>query len=360
MNAALDGMRSVWTRSQRIRTPAFFLAGVTWDYATLQLESAIDQVLIAVYLVGVLILVVATERHDRKRWLPEIAIRAAKALPLATQFLLGALLSALAISVWRAAHPGPASLFVALLAGLAVANEARSDSGRGTASRFALAGFLSYQVLALLIPLATGTLWSPLPALVGTAGLVGATIWASRVHVEGREPPPTIHQRTQDLVIPTIASSGAVLALLVSTWLGLVPPLPLVLKRAAVATDVERTADGPELADPIWTDSLMRLVLGRPTVRWAPGEKVLVYTAVHAPTGMDLELIHEWEHYDPSAGGWVSTDRIPLTVRGGREGGWRTWSTKTRLSEGDWRVRVQTPYGQELGRVPFIVDKLVP
>ncbi|TNE84085.1 MAG: DUF2914 domain-containing protein [Deltaproteobacteria bacterium] len=350
----IERARELWDRSERWRGPTFFLGGVLLDYATLQLEDIIDQALLVAYLIGLIVLVAIAQRRERQRWLPDLLVRAEWLLPMAVQFLLGALLSALAISVLRALHPGPTALFLSVLAALAVANEARLEATRGTLSRFALVGFFSYQVLAILIPLLTGTLWGPLPALFGTMLLVGACIGLSWVYVPGREPPPATTERLPGLWLPTGSALGGVVLLLASTWLGLVPPLPLAMKRAAVAEGIEKREDGPELVEPRWTDSVVRVLLGRPTVDWAEGDEVVVYTAVHAPKGMALRLVHAWEFHDPSEG-WSQTDLIDLEVRGGREGGWRTWSRKRHLQAGEWRVRVLSPYGQELGRVPFRV-----
>ena len=51
--------------------------------------------------------------------------------------------------------------------------------------------------------------------------------------------------------------------------------------------------------------------------------------------------------------GWTTRSRVDLPVRGGRGGGYRTYSVKTGISQGAWRVNVETPSGALLGRLRF-------
>ncbi|HEV7424102.1 MAG TPA: DUF2914 domain-containing protein, partial [Candidatus Paceibacterota bacterium] len=44
---------------------------------------------------------------------------------------------------------------------------------------------------------------------------------------------------------------------------------------------------------------------------------------------------------------------ISLPVIGGRDGGFRTYSSRSNLAEGKWRVNVKTELGQTIGHVRF-------
>lgn len=92
----------------------------------------------------------------------------------------------------------------------------------------------------------------------------------------------------------------------------------------------------------------------RPRFHSGPGEPVYFYSAVFSPTSLNTEIIHEWQMYD-SRRGWITADRIPLSVRGGRDGGYRTYSEKSGLKPGGWRVNVETPTGAIIGRFQFNV-----
>jgi hypothetical protein len=44
-----------------------------------------------------------------------------------------------------------------------------------------------------------------------------------------------------------------------------------------------------------------------------------------------------------------------MTIAGGREGGYRGHTVKSRLDPGDWRVDVETHDGRVIGRIGFRV-----
>jgi hypothetical protein len=72
---------------------------------------------------------------------------------------------------------------------------------------------------------------------------------------------------------------------------------------------------------------------------------------------LNTEIIHEWQTYD-RARGWTTSDRIALSVRGGRDGGYRTYTMKSGIRPGPWRVNVETSTGAILGRFRFNVLSL--
>jgi hypothetical protein len=83
------------------------------------------------------------------------------------------------------------------------------------------------------------------------------------------------------------------------------------------------------------------------------GNPIFVYSAVFSPSKLNLPIVHEWQYQDPKLG-WVTINRVPLTVVGGRDAGFRTYSEKTvGLVPGHWRVNVLTTRGQVIGRVRF-------
>ena len=78
------------------------------------------------------------------------------------------------------------------------------------------------------------------------------------------------------------------------------------------------------------------------------------YSAIFSPTSLNTKIIHEWQFYVPKRG-WTTLGRVELVVRGGRGGGYRTYSTKTGITAGAWRLNVETPTGALLGRLRFNV-----
>ena len=93
-------------------------------------------------------------------------------------------------------------------------------------------------------------------------------------------------------------------------------------------------------------------------MHWIPGEALYAYTAIFSPGSLSTRIVHEWQ-YKNDKGEWITATRIPLFLSGGRSEGFRTFSTKFSLTPGIWRVNVETPRGQLLGRINFEVIKTI-
>lgn len=77
-----------------------------------------------------------------------------------------------------------------------------------------------------------------------------------------------------------------------------------------------------------------------------------VHASISAPLGMSQQIVFHWRH----AG---SSERIVATITGGRAEGFRTYALKENFmadAQGAWRVDIQTPQGQLLERVRFVVE----
>jgi len=75
---------------------------------------------------------------------------------------------------------------------------------------------------------------------------------------------------------------------------------------------------------------------------------------VFSPARFRDRLQLRWLLLDPAAG-WRESDVIALDIIGGREGGFRADTIKSRCQPGRWRVRVETSDQRELGRIDLTV-----
>lgn len=127
------------------------------------------------------------------------------------------------------------------------------------------------------------------------------------------------------LCMPAFATVGA----------SAIPPAPLSMPQAAIGTELKSR----------WVPNPLQVV-----PRSAP--QVVCATAIRAPRGLKDQLRHEWRHDGQLV------DTIPLSVSGGRQAGFRTWSKKRNLGadpDGKWSCRVVTEAGQLVGEVSFVV-----
>jgi Protein of unknown function (DUF2914) len=74
---------------------------------------------------------------------------------------------------------------------------------------------------------------------------------------------------------------------------------------------------------------------------------------------LETTVYHHWQ-YRLSNGRmkhYATSDRIPITISGGREAGYRGYTVKQRPFAGDWRVDVETGDGRVIGSVKFRVEE---
>ncbi len=133
-----------------------------------------------------------------------------------------------------------------------------------------------------------------------------------------------------------------------------IPPIPLSIKDIGVYHNIERINDS-------------YLVETEECKKWdncffsrdqrhisSERQRLYLYSAVYAPEGMDLKVVHEWQKYDKEKRKWNTKVEIPFHIYGGRDIGYR-WYSYYNVSSGRWRVNVKTKKGQTIGRKIFYV-----
>lgn len=151
------------------------------------------------------------------------------------------------------------------------------------------------------------------------------------------------------MVRPATFAAAGLVALFA---LGLIPPVPLVLKHGLVGREyLKANGEYSCVVDqqPLW----VQLGLKTPMVTWQRGERVDVLTAIFSPKGVEADMEHRWFH--KRDGKWVQTDTIAFHIRGGRKGGWRMRSAKSHISPGFWKVETAVAGGSTLGSQTFQV-----
>ncbi|KKU70090.1 MAG: hypothetical protein UX94_C0011G0018 [Parcubacteria group bacterium GW2011_GWA2_47_21] len=133
----------------------------------------------------------------------------------------------------------------------------------------------------------------------------------------------------------------------------LIPPLPLTLKEAAVFHDLKKLPSGEYLVTAEakkWHEKFRLREIVRVS---APCEPLYFWSAVFAPTDLEIDVTHVWLKFSEAKGQWLETFRTTFPIKGGRVGGFRGFSLKERVTPGLWRVDVKTPRGQVIGRMSF-------
>jgi hypothetical protein len=153
-----------------------------------------------------------------------------------------------------------------------------------------------------------------------------------------------------------IYSIGGIFVLMnILYFTNLIPPIPFSLKDAGVYHSILKTYGNYEVTyEPSdWWDYFRSY----PVYHKNGNEPAYVFSAVFSPTLLNTTIIHHWQHYDEKARMWISIAKIDLPIVGGREGGYRTYTSQLNIPPGYWRVDIETERGQDIGRIKFKVEE---
>jgi hypothetical protein len=133
-----------------------------------------------------------------------------------------------------------------------------------------------------------------------------------------------------------------------------IPPVPLSLKEIGVYHQVTRAEQGYLVS----YEEPSRFEFWRSTARTfhrAPQESVYCFSAVFAPTRLRTNIYHSWQR-KTEGGAWVRDSYIGFSLAGGRDEGYRGYTMKSNIADGEWRCVVETEGGKVVGETYFSVQ----
>jgi hypothetical protein len=336
----------------------FFFSGVTFDAITLtRIDRLVDNLILLAYL-GILgLLIVLMGRTDRAESsteavpLPAVTSFVARTrgyYPMAIQFFLGGLFSAYAVFYSRSASFTSTALFFVLLVALLIANEFLHDRVSNLKLMLALYALAACSFFTFFLPVISGKMSTAL-FLLGAA--LSAVLSMAMARLVFRGSPVNSRADPIKAALPAVLVVGALIVFYFLNW---IPPVPLSMSFGGMYHKVVRTGDAYELTfeRPSWYQ-----VWKRSDDPFRGLEGANCFTAIFAPVDLNTQIYHHWQHRrGGTTGRFVTTDRIPLAIVGGRKGGYRAFTTKQAVMPGDWRVDVETAGGRIIGRVSFRVE----
>jgi hypothetical protein len=316
----------------------FFFAGVTYDSLTLtRIDRLLDNLILLLYLAMLGVLVILTGRFQLGLIPVPPAITSWNVLSLihrtqphlakGLQFLLGGLFSAYAIFYSQST------------------SFSRYSSLKMLVSLFAL---VTLSFFTFFLPVLTG--WMNSVVFVTGALITGGVVWKIvRLTFQGA---PDVSLRT--IFTMSLPAFALVVLCTVLYFLNWIPPIPLSLKFGGIYHQIEKHHDEYSLTyeKGSWYEigklSNERVGIDAP---------VYCFSSVFAPVTLQTTIYHHWQ-WRPfnEHSSFVTTDRIPITISGGRETGYRMYTMKHRVQPGEWRVNVETEDGRILGRMTFYAE----
>jgi len=262
------------------------------------------------------------------------------------QFFFGGILSTYLVFYFRSSDILVSWPFLLVLALAFWANEALKKNFMRLAFQISLF-FLSLFCFAIfLVPILLHQLSVAIFLLSGAISLIAIALFLYIIWYFAKAE----FEKSKKYTLASIA--GVFVLMNIFYFTNLIPPIPLSLKDAGVYYSVKRNSDGNYVTvgelEP-WTNFFKIY----PDFHYLDGQPVFVYSAIFSPSKLNIAITHQWQHLD-NAGKWVTTNNFPLTVVGGRDAGFRTYSQKTvGLTPGHWRVNVLTTRGQVIGQIRF-------
>ncbi len=265
----------------------------------------------------------------------------------AIHFMLGALLNAFVIFYFKSGSIINTFLLVAALFILLVMNEMEFFKRRGP----------TLKVVLFTISLSSFFIYL-LPVLIGRTGggifivsqfcslLVILGTWQILMNLD------VSFSRVKSFFLIPSASVIFIFSILYAAHI--IPPVPLSLKQIGIYHNIERTAGKFTLhrltpAWKFWSQGDQNFVARE-------GDRIYLFSRIFAPGGFRDKLYFHFQVKN-SKNKWQTTDKIPLTIVGGRDEGFRGYAYKQNYSEGKWRALVETTDGREIGRINFRLRK---
>lgn len=263
-------------------------------------------------------------------------------------FFLGSLLSVYSLFFLKSASIFTSIVFVLLLLGLMIANELKTVQQSKIDIKVGLYVICVFSFFSMTVPVILGFV-GVLPFMISVI-FTGAVLYGVYHLLLKRV------QNVKILMRRILAPGMGVLALFVLFYfVGWIPPVPLSIQNMGIYHMIEKSEGKYILSheNSLWT--FWRS--GDQEFTAEPNDKIYFFAEIYSPARFSDSVVLHWYFKDPRQG-WITTDRIPMGISGGRRNGYRGYSTKQNYAAGEWRISVETTDGREIGRIYFDVTKV--
>ncbi len=342
-------------RARKYWLTVAFCFGFALDTFTLnQVDQIFDNIVLLTYVVLAMasLLILYSAVAGRFPW--RYCSLAKRYAPFLVQFSFGGLLSGILIFYSRSGSWLESWPFLLIILLVIVSNEVIGNRVQLLIFNLAILfiGLFSYMVL--IVPVLTSYMG---PLVFVGSGLLALLIIYGFIRLL-RLIIPRFMALQQRAVVFTVGFIFFALNGLYFT--NTIPPIPLSLKEIGIFHQVERLPNGNyqlTYEDGGWWQFFKR---SDNIVRTQTGSYIYCFAAVFAPTRLETDIFHHWEHYDPVQSKWVTHDRISYHIEGGVAHGFRGYTKIKNHRPGTWRCRVETARGQVLGRELFTIENEAP
>jgi hypothetical protein len=262
------------------------------------------------------------------------------------QFFFGGILSTYLVFYFRSSDIFVTWPFLFILLLAFIANESMKRHYIRLSFQISLFFLSIYSFAIFIVPVLTHQIGARIFLLSGFISLVFITIFIAILFYFIKDR----FAESKRLIITLIL--GIFLLINVLYFTNLIPPIPLSLKDGGIYHSVLKNNEGNYVVtyEDRGLEDFFNLY---PDYNKSTGESVYAFSAIFSPKNLNTTIIHEWQYYDENQKKWITDGEIYLPVVGGRDGGFRTYSKRTNLGRGKWRVNIMTKEGQTIAHLRF-------
>lgn len=262
------------------------------------------------------------------------------------QFVFGGILSTYLVFYFRSADIFVTWPFIALLVAAFWANESLKRHYIRLSFQISLFFLSIYSFLIFLVPVVIHKIGPAVFLFSGLISVIFIVLFLKILFYFIKD------KLTESKRLITFLITGIFILVNFLYFTNLIPPMPLSLKDAGIFHSVERNKQGNY--DVTYEDFGLKGYFNLyPDFHKTTGESVYVFSAIFSPRLLNITIVHEWQYFDEKKGKWITDTEINLPVIGGRDGGFRTYSSRSNLRAGKWRVNIKTVQGQTIGHLRF-------
>ncbi len=351
-----EPIKNLYGRFERPISSLSLIAGFVFDIVTLRrVDTLFENLWILGHLILIGIFITLIHIHDSEEGDEANPSKAHFWYVNILQFFFGGTLSAYLVFYFRSADIFVTWPFIMLLALAFIANESLKRHYIRLSFQVSLFFLSIYSFSIFLLPVVLHKISTPIFLLSGALSLVTIMLFVFILFyfITSKEK-KEIAEKTESKKIIFVVIGGIFVLVNFLYFTNLIPPIPLSLKETGMYHSVQKNTTGNYAVtyeDHGWRGYFTLY----PTFTQVPGQPIYAFSAIFSPKDLDLTVVHEWQHFNDKTTRWVTESTISLPVLGGRDGGFRTYSSRTNIAEGKWRVNIKTKDGLSMGHIRFNV-----
>lgn len=344
--------KKLYEKYEHLLIPGMLVLGIIIDFITFKsIEIQTTFIILSIHLILSGLAMTYINFYDGKKIPHSInPLRYIRlACPLIVQFTFGGLLSASFIFYWFSGALAITWPFIILLVLLMISNDTFRDYYLKPVVQISVYYFILFAILGLMLPYHFHSISSWVFILSGgiSLALIFFYLWILSKYLD------KISAQLSKICISIL---GIFVTMLLFYSLNIIPPIPLALRDTGVFHSLQRSGNVYRVEAE--KRSILERIIPGQTIHVRNGESIYVYSAIFAPSQLNTRIVHHWQYYNKDQHKWITRDKPSFPLTGGRQAGYRGYSLSSNLTEGKWRVDVETERGQVIGRIKFTVSEV--